>query len=100
MAFPVSSPASFDVVIRPQSKVSLFPVSLFTSSTESAGRYRMMMNSSLVPRPSAALFLVAYVTFEPLSDKLAEAYIVSGRGSKVTYVTKAYLTRVQRSHTD
>ena len=34
---------------------------------------------SLVPRPSAALFLVAYVTFEPPSDKLA------------------YLTGVQRS---
>ena len=28
--------------------------------------------ASLVPRPSAASFLVAYVTFEPLSDKLAE----------------------------
>ena len=41
--------------------------------------------SSLVPRPSAASFLVAYVTFEHLSDKLAEAYL------------PAYLTRVQRS---
>ena len=27
---------------------------------------------SLVPRPSAVSFLFAYVTFEPLSDKLAE----------------------------
>ena len=27
-----------------------------------------MVVTSLVPRPSAASFLVAYVTFEPLSD--------------------------------
>ena len=30
---------------------------------------------SLVPRPSATLFLFAYVTFEPLSDKLAEGLV-------------------------
>ena len=33
---------------------------------------------SLIPRPSAASFLVAYVTFGSLSDK----------GSKVTHATK------------
>ena len=32
---------------------------------------------SLVPRPSAASFLVAYMTFEPLSDKLAEGLHVT-----------------------
>ena len=37
---------------------------------------------SLVPRPSAASFLVAYMTFEPPSDKLADG------GSQVTYATK------------
>ena len=42
---------------------------------------------SLVPRPSAASFLFAYVTFEPLSDKLA-AYSLSDKGSKVTYANK------------
>ena len=31
--------------------------------------------SSLVPRPSAASFLFAYMTFEPLSDKLAEGVL-------------------------
>ena len=30
---------------------------------------------SLVPRPSATSFLFAYVTFEPLSDKLAEGLV-------------------------
>ena len=34
-----------------------------------------MLLYSLVPRPSAASFLLAYVTFEPPSDKLAEGLV-------------------------
>ena len=47
-------------------------------------RDRMGQCFSIVPRPSPALFLATYVTFEPPSDKrLADG------GSKVTYVAKS-----------
>ena len=35
---------------------------------------------SLVPRPSASRARIAYVTFEPLSDKLAEAILQGFKG--------------------
>ena len=54
-----------------------------------AGRTRKHLTPrqcNLIPRPSAASFLFAYVTFEPLSDKLPAC--LSDKGSKVTYATK------------
>ena len=70
--------------------------------------------TSLVPRPSAAPFLVAYVTFEPPSDKLAEGlvpllytYVIykqSGHGYEATrlhvYMLFQFMLLPQRQQLD
>ena len=51
----------------------------YVEMAEAMGIDPKVLECSLIPRPSPASCLVAYVTFEPPSDK---------RGSKVTYATK------------
>ena len=53
-----------------------------------------MTSTSLVPRPSAASFLFAYVTFEPLSDKLAAALRGININSKSIRVVELLHNRV------